>query len=346
MSELLSPDFSLIHRYNEQDNQIHPPVAVTHFQNANKNLYFINASHESDPNSPTFETVKAAIERYKPRAVVIESTNAQGFNAQDPMTEVKYTDALARQNNAQVIAGEALDSDVMMGMLGQGYSVKDVMGFYILRNVPQNRRQGLPLNDETFGTQMEHMLQRSFPDHKNDLITFPEFKQWYARHANNGKAWQDTEVNDVAPYHSPQATYFQQLSAASAIVREQALLRNIDSALRAHGDVLVVYGGAHLTECKPVLEQMFGTKGETVQLAGGQNNTPALAEEQNRNWQSKVQSEKREEQPEQKHRLGKAIQVAAVLVGAVAVGVAVDKMLNQGQLSRKVLDGIKGGPNR
>ena len=82
-----------------------------------------------------------------------------------------------------------------------------------------------------------------------------------------GKSYLQVTSEDLAPYATPWATYFQTLSAAVDNVRERSINLQISKMLKTYDRVLVVYGSAHLMKSRPVYEQWFGR---------GRDSKPAL----------------------------------------------------------------------
>jgi len=304
---LAPSDLSLIHRYTKDDDSRCCLISVTRFSNGQKNLYDINAAHVAGTDNPTCKTIAEAIVRYKPQAMVIESTNDKGFSADTPMSTAVYADSLARAHNIKVIAGEPSDSAVLDAMLDKGYSAKDVMAFYMLRSIPQGKRNGTIVDEESFARVAKNMLDMCFAGYKGEKITLPEFKAWYEAHKADNKGFLGIEISDIAPDASPDATYFQKLSAQAGIIRDRHIIGTIANALNAYDNVLVVYGGAHLVQSQPVFEQMFGSKGETIQLVPDGRETV---------WTNKVNPDAKP--GKQKEKLKFAAKVTVALLGMAA----------------------------
>jgi len=320
---LFSPDFSLIHRYNKDDELASRsrPTAVTHFARGGKNLYYINASHVTDTNNPTCKTIEETIKRYKPQAIVIESVATKGFSKDTKTSETTYAYSLAKANNIDLVAGEPPDSVVLDAMMAKGYSAKDVMAFYLLRRLPQDRREGTVFDDDSFAKNAELWLNRCFPDYPGEKITVTEFKGWYDKHKVNNKSFLDIEVSDVAPDASPDAAYFQKIASDTVTIRDTHTVGKIADTMKTHDNVLVVYGGAHLTDLRPVLEQMFTHKGETIQLAPDY---------------------KKNQENKKKSLFTTVTAIAIGAVAAVAAGFAADKFLNEGRAAKKIFDTVRG----
>ena len=178
----LKPDLSLIHDYTPEDEHTFRPVAVTHFHGDNKDLYYVSTHHELGTQSTTSKTVRQTMEQYNPQLVIIEGLQTQkGVSpAVDDFAhaeEPAYAAYLAGQKNIPFVGGEPSEPQIFKEMEGKGYSAKDIMAFYLLRNIPVWRRDG-ELNKEHFDRQANEYLNLQMFDFipKEKRLTFDEFK--------------------------------------------------------------------------------------------------------------------------------------------------------------------------
>lgn len=274
------PDFAQFHQYTNEDDikSKNKPTAVTRFTNGQLNLYYINSAHTDDPNSPTFKTIEGAIEKYKPQAIVVEAKDVNRL----PEGEATHTAKIAHQNGITIIAGEPNDAIILSGLKQEGYSKKDMMGLYLLRSIAhdRNRPETKNLMDEKhFSGRVDDYLKgyaKSAGIPANEQLSFQEFQDWYAQHNSSGKNYLETTANDLKPVAD--GTYFQKMHSIIAKAREENLDNIIAKAVNEHGSVLVVYGGAHLTQSQPIFEKMFDNKGQTEILI--QQESPVHSQQQ------------------------------------------------------------------
>lgn len=278
-------DVSLLRDYtfDYQKAEAFQAPYLTHYHKGGKDLYYIASGHETGIESPTFQTVRKAMDAYKPQLVIFEGLPTErgisppSFNkhlqknAEDNFAhtyESTYAAYLAHERNIPFMGGEPADAAIFAQMETQGYSTKDMMAHYLLRGIPVWRNQGV-LDEANFEKQARDFLEndpffQTFPPEKR--LTYEELQPWYERHATPGKTLLQLEQNDFAPLNKPDATYAERQSYKISEVRDKHLAATIGNAVAAHERVLVVYGSGHLIKSRPVWEAMFEEKGETVRL--------------------------------------------------------------------------------
>lgn len=279
----MRPDLSLIQDYTREAGDASRPVAVTHFENGSKHLYYINASHVTGIKNPTCETVRKAIQTYKPQLVIIEGiptedgvsppsyvdyVNRKERPQNFPLGEPAYAAFLAIQNQIPFIGGEPSEETIHTFMAAEGYSARDLMAFYALRLIPQYRQLGKTI-DEIF-PQIAGDVDFSFNNvTENETLKLDELAAWYNQHrGSSGDLW-TINTENFAPYSSSDASYFQSLNHKIGIVREQHIDTLIADSLINNDRVLVVYGDGHLVKSGPVFENMLGP-GKLILLSNNQ----------------------------------------------------------------------------
>ncbi len=357
----LHPDLSRIHAYSREDKG-HSPPAVTHFINGQKNLYYINASHNygsgtSRPlETPTCRTIEQAIVRYKPKCVVVEALHAndglsppailnqarrrveEARSGKPVLDEWEYAAVLADENGIPFIGGEPPGPLLLKEMAAQGYFAKDVMAYHLLRRIPYEKYYGRMQDEAQFVRDAEQYLRES-PEFKHippqDRLTVEEFRVWYDQHKSENKNYLDAD-SDLTPFSDKDATYLQIMSYAEMMIRDKSAISTISDALNTYGDVLVIYGGSHLTTSRPVWEQMFQSKGETVQLVPDDRKLLPVAP-------AKSDPIVPHNPPAKRNII---IKVAAGASIALAGLMTADFLLQQGKASKKVLESVRGWVGR
>lgn len=272
----MRPDLSLIRDYTRRAASVWRPVAVTRFQKHNKNLFYINTHHVTGTDNATCETVRKAMLAYKPQLLIIEGLPTQcGISPPGyldylyheevphhfPTGEISYAAFLASQNGIPFIGGEPSDEDTFACMEAEGYAVKDVMAFYLLRVIPQYRQQGKVIDEATFDDFATDFLRDDLSfSHvpASQRLKLQEFKPWYESHCSDLQTLSTITPEDFAPYASEDANYLQRLNRILTLIRERHVDTLIGKALSDHDKVMVVYGDGHLFESSPVFEKMLG----------------------------------------------------------------------------------------
>lgn len=292
---MLKADLSLIRGLTEEDHKTYHPVAVTEFSGQGKHLYYINSEHRKGIQTPTCETTKQAIEKFRPGFVIIEAAtphekDRQGFirhvanhvaNGLQEANEVVYVAYLAIGNNIPFLGGEPSHRDIFLGMEKAGYSTKDMEAFYLLRNIPfWKGEKEEPLDALRFLEIAEEELKkiRTISGKPlKDALTLEDFVRWFDAHNTTGKSYLEIGNRDLAPQNSPSSNYFQKLQYDMDPIRERHIDTAIVDALNEHDKVLVVYGGGHLKKSRPVFEALLGS-GKTMVLVPQTAPEPPLSD--------------------------------------------------------------------
>jgi hypothetical protein len=165
------------------------------------------------------------------------------------------------KKKAAIFTGEPYESDILEFLKAEGFTLEDLLGFYVTRQIPEWKRSG-QWKKENMGQIIQDLLT-SYQQRFGNRISFnfKEFTSWYASHVKSPKSYSDINVEDVGPYWDPSATYLQKISGLIGIVRDRTIVLTIAGALREHSNVLVVYGASHLLTQLPALEDILGHPG-------------------------------------------------------------------------------------
>jgi len=134
------------------DNQRDGPELIL-FERGDRRLAFIGVQHDSDPASRTHRLIDSTFLIFKPRVVIVEGAptswgysprrlievggqrpDAQGLL---PEGETVPTVRGALAAGSIIVGGEPSDADVRRIAATRGVSDEDLLGFYVLRVVPQ-----------------------------------------------------------------------------------------------------------------------------------------------------------------------------------------------------------------
>jgi hypothetical protein len=265
-----------------------PYVAV--FHSGRKTLTYVAAAHLSIkefPNvfdSPVFRTVDSVYQRESPQVVIVE-----GIHTADELSppslkrhadecrktkylvncgEPFYAINQAIDHGSAYIAGEPDESFVVQQVTEAGYTVQDLISFYLIREIPQLKRQN-GFNLATFPKWAEKRLAEIRRDLKfGDAFGYEDFKRWYANHMSKSKNFKDIEADDTAPDAGPQSTFAQKISHQVNIARDRSVVLVAEHMLNRFDRVLIVFGASHLLVQEPVFSAVMG-KPKYEKLFGG-----------------------------------------------------------------------------
>ena len=250
-----------------------PPYVVI-YKNKLKELRFVAAFHGAGIQSPTFQMIRKTIGLFQPEVVIIEGIPsslgldsplfieiAQTHFSQNfqQSGEAIYSIYLAHYNHFSFIGGEPDHSVIFKKCIELGYSSEDVLGFYLIRQVPQWRREGkLSQPFERLAEELIKIYQKQL---KLPQYTTNSFYTW---HLEKFKCFFDIEkINEETTMPLKLGTFLQIISWEINIIRDKHLQKIIEQNINQFDRVLVVYGRAHHIIHRAALEQYFG-RGEFV----------------------------------------------------------------------------------
>lgn len=259
-----------------RDAQPDDPYAIV-YHSRGLHLIFAAVQHENAVNSPTFRLIDQSFRLWPVRSVIVEGTpSALGSNppelvaiasrsrpdpALDPDGETGPAVRNALKIGAQLYGGEPSDLAVRDLVRRAGVADLDLIGYYVLRVIPQWTRDGsIARPDDPRLEQLVHkQLRRSRAELGLPADLMPDFRSfadWYQR--TNGKllsAGVDQEESGPLA-DGPWPT--NRIGAAVSRARDAHLVAQIADRLNKDRSVLVVFGGSHALIDKPALHAMLG----------------------------------------------------------------------------------------
>lgn len=244
-----------------------------------KTLIYVAAQHGNNPESNTFKLINRLFENHP-----IEYAIVEGFPSEigiSPQSMINYannaettpgdaepylTIRQAITKGAKFQGGEPSDKQVMDEVAKADISPIDLLGFYIVRQIPQliRREQINDANDPRLTDEIFSMVG-SFSDATGVPIKNLEavdglanFRNWYE--AINGVSFTENYRNTdswpgVTSSSGPRAT--NTISTKVADARDHHIIGVIDAALRESNTIIVVYGASHHTIQEPALKAAF-----------------------------------------------------------------------------------------
>lgn len=267
----ISANLNLIsdYSYEAQRKESFKSPYVSTYIKQQKTLKYLAAEHQNNIESETFKTVKTVIEDFKPDVMILEGfTDESGMlrhslecekEGVQKCGESEYAITLGQKLDIKFTAGEPSEFQILERLLKLGYTTDDLIGFYLVRQIPQWRRHG-DLNPQHIDKQIEREGKRI---QKSDLkvnpgYTWKQFTEWYEK--NLGKKFNlDTiSTKDLAPQISENPTFLNIISREVDVVRERSIILKIEAMLNKYDKVLVIYGSGHLVKHREVLRDMLG----------------------------------------------------------------------------------------
>jgi hypothetical protein len=240
-------------------------------------LIFVGARHSVRTDSATFRLIDDAYSLLHVDLVIVEgSAYSRGPNHDGLLKWAKQQHAVngrleggetvvairgATARGADVWGGEPDDADIRSRMLGRGFSLEDLVGFYTLRSVPQwiLERKITGPDDPGVERLIESDLARNRERLEAPSSVLPDYEAWTRWYTGTndkvfGAAFEPEETGPLADGRYRSNKIAEGISRA----RAEFLLDVVARHLNAGESVMVVFGTSHLMIHRPALDHMLG----------------------------------------------------------------------------------------
>lgn len=273
-------DSNLIHNWNVYGelSELEFPFQKV-YEGCGKRLIYIAARHVNSPESKTFKLIENSFRNNSIDFVIAEGfPSDMGLNPKDIVDHANAvnetpSDAeaflairLAMQANAKFQGGEPSDKQIMDIVSNGSITPTDLLGFYIVRQIPQLiRQEKIDDHNDPHLNEVIFNMVGSFSEQTGISIAelaavdgVADFSEWYK--TTNGVSFKDgyREEDSWASVTDPE--FFRttnRIANAVGNARDQHIIGIIDNAIRKHDTVLIVYGGSHHTIQDPALIAAF-----------------------------------------------------------------------------------------
>lgn len=272
-------DASLIHNWSEFGSLPERDAPYTQvYTGCGKTLVYVAAKHSNDPKGATHTAVKSAFENYdidfaiaegfpsdmgiSPKVLIDDSNGTKG-TPRDAEPYLVVRKAVAKSIGFQ--GGEPKDKDIKEVIAKRGVNPVDLLGYYIVRQIPQwvRREEITDITDSRIEKLIFNMVGAFSTDTDMRIETFKEvdgikaFRQWYEK-TNGVTLTEGLREQDAWPSSAiPDPRKTNELSDKVADIRDAHIVGVINDALMAHDTVLVVYGASHHDIQAPAFEAAF-----------------------------------------------------------------------------------------
>jgi hypothetical protein len=253
----------------------HPEIIV--FQRGTQRLVFIGVHHDADPRSPTHQLIASTLDLIPTRVVIVEgaptswghnpprllevANERPDANGLLPSGETNPTVRGALKAGSQLLGGEPQDADVHRSAADLGVTDEDLLGFYVLRVVPQwvSQKEFDDLESAKASELIDDMLDLS----RQELKLGPEllndagaWRRW--RLSRNPQAHPKmVDIEEAGPLvDGPWPT--SRIAASISRARATHLYDLIKAQLAEQGSVTVVFGDSHALIQYPALTALLG----------------------------------------------------------------------------------------
>jgi hypothetical protein len=241
-------------------------------------LVFVAAVHGNTVDSLTFRIIREAYAKF-----AFDTVIAEGFETSrgdNPPRLFQYAEESgpdsegfveggetvptvlgARDEGATLWGGEPDDLDVKARILAEGFPAEDLLGFYVLRNIPQwiGERKIDHAGDPRLEALATAELARERAALQLAPTVLPGYADWLAWYrASNGKALDASFVTEEVGPLADGRFGTNRIAYALSRARDGYLHELVVKHLAEGESVLVVYGASHLTIQRPALDAVLG----------------------------------------------------------------------------------------
>lgn len=269
-SELIIP-------YSSKNNSLEvykAPYITTYIKKA-KTLKFIAAAHSNQIEGATFKTILDVFNSFRPHILILEgfenkneispiwyiehSKDCKKENYQN-CGEAEYAAFLASENKVPFVAGEPTDLTILKHIQKRSYTVDDLVGFYIIRLIPQWRRKNI-LQNEDLENRIVRVANKILRENLSidDSYSWVRFNSWYKKKLEDQFDPSKITEDSISPRIDKNPTFLNILSHEIGMARERHIVKIIETTINQYDRVLVIYGAGHLVKQRAVLADMFGT---------------------------------------------------------------------------------------
>ena len=236
---------------------------VVDIQNTNKHLIAIGVSHTYDENNPQLAAIKKIYSNFKPDLTINEGGHiTKKFKSEKEAIEqngetglLKY---LSDLDQKPLINGDIEDASEFKLMLKK-YTKDDLLLYYMMERlvIPHlNGAYGNKTFDELYTKAIQKwFIQEGFPVDKN-LQTLEGFKKLYLDKMGHPLVLSINPDIELFDYVNPNCEYCA-IGKSSKVLRDSILLDKINSELKTHDKIMVVFGHGHILAIEPALKKMM-----------------------------------------------------------------------------------------
>jgi len=269
----LKLDPNLIRKWTQSLDSEYPgdqPTLANYKQGAYE-LYYLAATHSSDISSPTLKLVNRLFFTHKFDALLVEPfPHSKG---ESPAWFLKLAKdgyrgdfilggeaalAIIRADSKKLpfFGGEPDHRDIFEELKKKGYSALDVLGFYVVRQIPQWVRE----KQDTVG-----LLERNVPKFisiyckefsLNPCPSLKDIRVWYKTKMGHDLSV-DIKNEEVTPF-AEGTLITQRISSATGDIRDRYTLKLLQQMLEKYKRVAIVYGSGHFVTLRKSLDNAFG----------------------------------------------------------------------------------------
>lgn len=237
-----------------------------------KAMVYVAAKHANATNDATFVMVNRALKEFPPQIVLLEGFESdkgespkeikqwampQGKGGRYEGGESAYAVQLALKAKIPFRGLEPDEAQVRAGLEKAGFTAKEMVHFYFLRQVPQWQRAGT-LDFEKIETTYKNFAKDVAQKIKlQEVPSYGEFTRWHKDKNKEPFNLSTIDSEKTAPLISG-AYYTQKMSSTVGLVRDRHMMMIIAEEWKKNSRIFVILGGSHWMTQKLALESLGG----------------------------------------------------------------------------------------
>ncbi len=242
---------------------------ILSFENGKKQVVFCGVNHltdNSDIHNPMFARIEQHFFGFRPDICINEGgdVSKKQYRSKDEAllqdAEIGLTKVLCDSLGISSVNGDMTDSLEFKALLA-----KYTKGEFLVYIVTERLMWGLKgegISDSTVIRERYHQFIRNYIMQKG-RVPLTETEQDFGFYQSNyekllGRPFALRGLEPTNPF-DPNGK-FQEIGRSSKEIRDQYLLRTVDSLLNKHDKVFIVFGGWHLLTCEPGLKEIINRK--------------------------------------------------------------------------------------
>jgi hypothetical protein len=267
---------------NKQETHIYPTISylnikldaaghlpsnpyVLKFESSKKHIVFCGVNHvdKSDTKNPMYTGIEKAFFDFKPDVCVNEGGDvskrvyASKEAALRRNGEIGLTKVLADSLKIRTVNGDMTDSLEFKELLKK-YTPGEFLAYIVTERFMwglsgQEANDTVAMKKNYVDFIQNYIMKTGGVKLSSEQQTLEFYKTNYQKLLNRPFSIQELEPTN--PF-DPKGK-FQEIGRASKQIRDQSLLRTINSLLKTHNKVFIVFGGWHLLTCEPGLKQII-----------------------------------------------------------------------------------------
>jgi len=264
-----------------------PYPFVAEFRSGKKNLHYLAINHENWKSSKSFRLIREVFRKQVSDIVLMEgfensqeinpkrmviAAKSDGKNSFYKWGETTFAIQEAVRRNIPFVGGEPDESEILSGVTSHGYSARDLLYFYFVRQIPQMQRDQTLTEisiESSFNRFISKTMKRLRMLEKEP--SFEEFKTWYFEKNKQPFFLSNIDSEASAPLADGEM-FTQRISSHVGQVRDEFVIQRVRELLLNHDRVLMIYGGSHFVCQQHALEALLG-KARSFSTVGNQTIT-------------------------------------------------------------------------